>query len=36
MVTTDGSASAHFEHTVALTVDGPRVLTAEGAPVETH
>ena len=36
MVTTDGSASAHFEHTVALTVDGPRVLTVEGAPVETH
>ena len=36
MVTTDGSASAHFEHTVALTTDGPRVLTAEGGPVKTH
>lgn len=26
-VTIDGSYSAHFEHTVALTKDGPRVLT---------
>jgi len=26
-VTVDGSYSAHFEHTVALTKDGPRVLT---------
>jgi methionyl aminopeptidase len=26
-VTLDGSYSAHFEHTVALTKDGPRVLT---------
>jgi methionyl aminopeptidase len=27
----DGSLSAHFEHTVAITDDGPRVLTtAEG------
>jgi methionyl aminopeptidase len=25
--TTDGSLSAHFEHTVAITDDGPRVLT---------
>jgi methionyl aminopeptidase len=25
--TTDGSMSAHFEHTVAITVDGPRILT---------
>jgi methionyl aminopeptidase len=23
----DGSLSAHFEHTVAVTEDGPRVLT---------
>ena len=23
----DGSLSAHFEHTVAITADGPRVLT---------
>lgn len=25
--TTDGSMSAHFEHTVAITSDGPRILT---------
>jgi methionyl aminopeptidase len=31
IVTEDGSLSAHFEHTVAVTDDGPRVLTtAEG------
>lgn len=28
VVTADGSLSAHFEHTVAITADGPRVLTA--------
>ena len=28
VVTADGSRSAHFEHTVAITDDGPRVLTA--------
>ncbi len=28
IVTADGSLSAHFEHTVALTADGPKVLTA--------
>lgn len=27
VVTSDGSLSAHFEHTVAITGDGPRVLT---------
>ena len=27
VVTIDGARSAHFEHTVAVTVDGPRVLT---------
>lgn len=27
VVTADGSRAAHFEHTVALTADGPRVLT---------
>ena len=27
VVTQDGSRSAHFEHTVAITLDGPRVLT---------
>ena len=26
-VTVDGSLSAHFEHTVAVTTDGPWVLT---------
>ena len=26
-VTVDGSVSAHFEHTVAITADGPRILT---------
>lgn len=29
VVTEDGSLSAHFEHTVAITDDGPRVLTIE-------
>lgn len=29
VVTTDGSLSAHFEHTVAITDDGPVVLTIE-------
>jgi methionyl aminopeptidase len=28
VVTADGSLSAHFEHTVAITLDGPRILTA--------
>jgi methionyl aminopeptidase len=28
VVTVDGKRSAHFEHTVAITEDGPRVLTA--------
>jgi len=27
-VTADGSRAAHFEHTVAITLDGPWVLTA--------
>ena len=26
--TQDGSRSAHFEHTVAIGADGPRILTA--------
>jgi methionyl aminopeptidase len=25
--TADGSPSAHFEHTVAVTANGPRILT---------
>jgi methionyl aminopeptidase len=28
VITTDGSRAAHWEHTVAVTEDGPRVLTA--------
>lgn len=28
LLTTDGSRAAHIEHTVAVTADGPRVLTA--------
>jgi methionyl aminopeptidase len=28
IVTDDGSLSAHFEHTVAITDEGPLVLTA--------
>jgi methionyl aminopeptidase len=34
MVTVDGSASAHFEHTVGVTAEGPRVLTGAPVPVE--
>ncbi len=30
----DGSLSAHFEHTVGVTEDGPRVLTAAKRPVQ--
>ena len=29
VVTADGSLSAHFEHTVAITAEGPRILTRE-------
>jgi methionyl aminopeptidase len=29
--TEDGSLAAHFEHTVAVTPEGPRILTAAGA-----
>lgn len=29
VVTADGSLSAHFEHTVAITTDGPEILTGE-------
>jgi methionyl aminopeptidase len=31
-VTRDGSLSAHFEHTVAVTASGPRILTLAGPP----
>jgi methionyl aminopeptidase len=27
VVTADGSLAAHFEHTVAVTANGPRILT---------
>jgi methionyl aminopeptidase len=30
VVTADGKRSAHFEHTVAVTEDGPRILTLPG------
>ena len=33
IVTADGSRSAHFEHTVAVTEAGPRVLTVMAVPV---
>ena len=29
--TVDGSLAAHFEHTVAITAEGPRVLTRGAA-----
>jgi methionyl aminopeptidase len=29
--TVDGSLAAHFEHTVAVTAEGPRILTRAGA-----
>jgi methionyl aminopeptidase len=31
VVTADGSLSAHFEHTIALTEDGPEILTARAS-----
>ncbi len=36
--TSDDSLAAHFEHTVAVTDDGPRILTApvKSAPVCYH
>jgi methionyl aminopeptidase len=34
-VTRDGSLAAHFEHTVAITANGPLVLTAREAPAHT-
>ena len=34
IATADGSLSAHFEHTVAITADGPRILTARAADRE--
>ena len=34
VVTTDGSRSAHYEHTVAITPDGPRILTGTRGAAE--
>jgi methionyl aminopeptidase len=31
--TRDGSLSAHWEHTVAITPDGPQIFTAAQSPV---
>jgi methionyl aminopeptidase len=33
VVTADRSLSAHFEHSVGITADGPRILTREGTPM---
>lgn len=33
VVTADRRLSAHFEHTVGITAEGPRLLTAAGSPV---
>ena len=33
VVTADRTTSAHFEHTIGLTADGPRVLTVSGTPI---
>jgi methionyl aminopeptidase len=35
-VTKDGSLSAHFEHTVAITATGPLVLTLPRARRQAH
>ena len=31
--TEDGSLAAHFEHTVAITASGPRILTESRVPL---
>jgi methionyl aminopeptidase len=33
--TEDGSLACHFEHTVAITAGGPRILTGAGAPSQS-
>ncbi len=35
VITEDRTRSAHFEHTVAITADGPRILTAAGDPAHS-
>ncbi|MDQ3870230.1 MAG: M24 family metallopeptidase, partial [Chloroflexota bacterium] len=34
VVTADGSLAAHWEHTIAVTEDGPRILTTKEAMAE--
>jgi len=36
VVTADGRRSGHFEHTVAITADGPRILTLSPRPVASR
>lgn len=36
VVTADGSRSAHFEHTVAITEAGPRILTGSGVQAKVR
>jgi methionyl aminopeptidase len=40
VVTEDGKLAAHFEHTIAITAEGPRILTlrdyAEHADVDRY
>lgn len=36
VITADRSRSAHFEHTVAVTEDGPRILTGAGDPAHSR
>jgi methionyl aminopeptidase len=36
VVTADGALSAHFEHTVAVTEEGPRILTTPAHPIGTR
>jgi methionyl aminopeptidase len=33
-VTADNKPSAHFEHTIAITADGPALLTVAPTPAE--
>jgi methionyl aminopeptidase len=33
-ITADGKPSAHFEHTIAITENGPRLLTCAPTPAE--
>jgi methionyl aminopeptidase len=35
VVTQDGKPSAHFEHTIAITKNGPRILTPEPGQMAT-